>query len=118
MIPLKDFEIEQTVDLDVLTSVLVWSGNQTWKVQCKVDTGLEYCGSNDPDDNEQCRTYDCDIEIVELVDEDGVVISDITETIPAWLLINLALKIEDQAEHFDSYWDDQEAIYEDTLGDY
>lgn len=111
MIALKDFDIEDAVDLDVDTTVTVYSGDQTWLVHCKVDTDLEYCGSNDPDDNEQCRTYDCEISKVELLDEDGVVISNITDTVPAWLYSALALKIEEQAEQHDTYWDDQADYY-------
>lgn len=117
MIALKDFEIEDIVDLDVPTTVTVWSGEQTWLVHCKVATDLEYCGSNDPDDNEQERVYDCTISKVELVDEDGVVISDITLTAPAWLSLNLTLKIEEQAEHCDTYWEDQADYYESLIGD-
>ena len=98
---LNDIDIEQTIDLDVETSVIVWSGEQTWRVYCKVDTAHVYCGSNDPSDNEQCRTYNCNFSKVEELDEDGEVVSDISETISTQLYMLLSEKIEIQAEKFD-----------------
>ena len=93
-------------EYDTDDTLIAWCDHLTFRVHYRVNTDLEYCGSNDPDDNEQRRTYDCEISKIELLDEDcELLLDDVSKDVPIAFVSLLSTFIEAMAELCDDYFE-------------